>query len=179
MQWSTYRHPIEQEELMAYLDGELPADQAAEALSHLELCSGVPRPLLPIFGVSPKDYWHGELSHRNFSGISSDLNAALGEHLRKRTSGKGRFAEIRRTERSRAAGSGLWPWQSSAWAVGTKLTITNRNRDEDRLDSLSEHGFDRAIRDARSQCRDCLGAKRCAGSHIQGRKYPRSGMARL
>ena len=36
---STNRHPIEQEELMAYLDGELPADQATESLSHLELCS--------------------------------------------------------------------------------------------------------------------------------------------
>jgi anti-sigma factor RsiW len=35
---STNRHPIEPEELMAYLDGELSADQATEALSHLELC---------------------------------------------------------------------------------------------------------------------------------------------
>ena len=35
---STNRHPIEQEELMAYLDGELPPDRATEALSHLELC---------------------------------------------------------------------------------------------------------------------------------------------
>ena len=35
---STNRHPIEQEELMAYLDGELPSDQATEALLHLELC---------------------------------------------------------------------------------------------------------------------------------------------
>ena len=33
---STNRHPIEQEELMAYLDGELPTDQATEALSHLD-----------------------------------------------------------------------------------------------------------------------------------------------
>ena len=29
---STNRHPIEQEEFMAYLDGELPSDQATEAL---------------------------------------------------------------------------------------------------------------------------------------------------
>src|SRR5262249_45135876 len=35
---STNRHPIEPAELMAYLDGELPAGQAAEALSHLERC---------------------------------------------------------------------------------------------------------------------------------------------
>jgi len=31
-------HPIEQEELMAYLDGELPADPAATAAAHLENC---------------------------------------------------------------------------------------------------------------------------------------------
>lgn len=31
-------HPVEQEELMAYLDGELPADQAVAAAAHLEQC---------------------------------------------------------------------------------------------------------------------------------------------
>ncbi len=33
-------HPIEQEELMAYLDGELPVQRAAEAAAHLENCRG-------------------------------------------------------------------------------------------------------------------------------------------
>ena len=32
-------HPLEQEELMAYLDGELPASQAAAASEHLESCA--------------------------------------------------------------------------------------------------------------------------------------------
>src|ERR1700727_2160760 len=31
-------HLIEQEEVMAYLDGELPVDRAAVAMSHLERC---------------------------------------------------------------------------------------------------------------------------------------------
>src|SRR2546430_807104 len=31
-------HPIEQEELMAYLDGELASERAAVAVSHLERC---------------------------------------------------------------------------------------------------------------------------------------------
>jgi Domain of unknown function (DUF4349)/Putative zinc-finger len=35
---STEHHPIDAEELMAYLDGELPADRAAAALAHLERC---------------------------------------------------------------------------------------------------------------------------------------------
>ena len=33
------RHAIEPEEMMAYLDGELPAARAAEAMTHLERCA--------------------------------------------------------------------------------------------------------------------------------------------
>lgn len=36
---NTSTHPIEQEELMAYLDGELPADRAAATAAHLERCA--------------------------------------------------------------------------------------------------------------------------------------------
>jgi anti-sigma factor RsiW len=35
---SKNNHPIEQEELMAYLDGELPVDRAGTAAGHLEHC---------------------------------------------------------------------------------------------------------------------------------------------
>src|SRR6266567_7621746 len=35
---SKTNHPIEQEELMAYLDGELPLDRAGAAAGHLEHC---------------------------------------------------------------------------------------------------------------------------------------------
>ncbi len=41
---STTKHPIESEELMAYLDGELPTQQATAALAHLEQCLGVRNP---------------------------------------------------------------------------------------------------------------------------------------
>ncbi len=36
---SELRHAIEPEELMAYLDGELPAGRAAQAMTHLERCA--------------------------------------------------------------------------------------------------------------------------------------------
>ncbi len=36
---SEIRHAIEPEEMMAYLDGELPATRAAEAMTHLERCA--------------------------------------------------------------------------------------------------------------------------------------------
>ena len=32
-------HPIQQEELMAYLDGELPVERAGFAVGHLEHCA--------------------------------------------------------------------------------------------------------------------------------------------
>jgi hypothetical protein len=35
---STNKHPLEQDELMAYLDGELPTDRAAAAVAYLERC---------------------------------------------------------------------------------------------------------------------------------------------
>src|SRR5689334_7899104 len=36
---STHNHPIEQEELMAYLDGELATNRAVAAAAHLEHCT--------------------------------------------------------------------------------------------------------------------------------------------
>ena len=68
---STYRHLIEQEELMAYLDGELPADQAAEALSHLELCPECQTLVADFRGIS-QELLAWEVESPEF-GISSDL----------------------------------------------------------------------------------------------------------
>lgn len=50
----TNTHPIEQEELMAYLDGELPADRAAAAAMHLEQCSECRKLASELQGVSLK-----------------------------------------------------------------------------------------------------------------------------
>ena len=49
---STSRHPIEQEELMAYLDGELPMEQATETLSHMEVCPECQTLAADLRGVS-------------------------------------------------------------------------------------------------------------------------------
>jgi hypothetical protein len=45
-------HPIEQEELMAYLDGELSTDRAAAAVAHLERCSECQRLAADLRDVS-------------------------------------------------------------------------------------------------------------------------------
>lgn len=48
----TRNHPLEQEELMAYLDGELPPEKAAQASSHLETCAECRNLAADLQGVS-------------------------------------------------------------------------------------------------------------------------------
>src|SRR5437879_10755199 len=79
---STNRHPIEQEELMAYLDGELPPDQATEALSHLELCPEC-HTLVADFRSVSQELMAWEVESPAV-GIPSEINPALEERLRKR-----------------------------------------------------------------------------------------------
>jgi len=126
---STNRHPIEQEELMAYLDGELSADQATEALSHLELCPECQTLAAEFRGVSQELLaWEVELPE---VGISSELNAALGERLQKRQA-----AKVTSSRLENRVMTSRWVWAGAlaivCVAVGLKLTLSSRNRNEDR-----------------------------------------------
>ncbi len=98
---STYRHPIEQEELMAYLDGELPADQAAEALSHLEFCPECEALVADFRGIS-QELLAWEVDSAEF-GVSSDLDAALGEYVRKRQEANVGSPKLKKKARRRPA----------------------------------------------------------------------------
>jgi hypothetical protein len=126
---STSRHPIEQEELMAYLDGELPPDQAAEALSHLELCPECQTLAADFRDLSQELMaWEVELPE---VGISSEIDCTLGERLQKREATKLSLPRLEnRVLTSR------WVWAAAlaivCVAVGLKLTLTSRNRNEDR-----------------------------------------------
>jgi hypothetical protein len=126
---STNRHPIEQEELMAYLDGELPPDQATEALSHLELCPECQALAADFRGVS-QELLAWEVGSSEV-GIPSEINAALEERLRKREVAKVSWPKLKnRVITSR------WVWAGAlaivCVAVGLKLTLTSRNRNEGR-----------------------------------------------
>ena len=126
---STNRHPIEQEELMAYLDGELSADQATEALSHLELCPECQTLAADFRGVSQELLaWEVESPE---VGISSELNAALGEYLQKRQA-----AKVTSSRLENRVMTSRWVWAGAlaivCVVVGLTLTITSRNRNEDR-----------------------------------------------
>jgi hypothetical protein len=126
---STNRHPIEREELMAYLDGELPADQATEALSHLELCAECQTLVADFRGVSQELMaWEVESPE---VGIPSEINAALGERLQKREAAK--VGSPRLTNRVMTS---RWVWAGAlaivCVVVGLTLLLTSRNRNEGR-----------------------------------------------
>jgi hypothetical protein len=126
---STNRHPIEHEELIAYLDGELPADQATEALSHLELCPECQTLAADLRGVSQALMaWEVESPE---VGISSEIKAALEERLQNREAAKVSSQKLKnRVMTSR------WVWAGAlavvCVAVGLKLTLTSRHRNEGR-----------------------------------------------
>jgi len=73
-------HPLEQEELMAYLDGELSASQAAAASDHLESCAECRDLAADLQSVSRRLMaWQVEPSeHPNMK----EINAAYQELLR-------------------------------------------------------------------------------------------------
>ncbi len=114
---------------MAYLDGELPTDQATETLLHMELCPECQTLAADFRGVSQELMaWEVESPE---VGIPSKINAALGERLQKREAAKVNSPRLEnRVLRSR------WVWAGAlaivCVAVGLTLTLTSHNRNEDR-----------------------------------------------
>jgi putative zinc finger protein len=121
------RHPIEQEELMAYLDGELSADQATQALSHLEMCPEC-QTLATDFRRVSHDLMTWEIGAPEV-GVPSEINAALNERFQKRESAKASWPK-NRVMKNR------WVWAGAlaivCVAVGLTFLLTSRNRKEDR-----------------------------------------------
>ena len=126
---SANRHLIEQEELMAYLDGELPADQATDALSHLKVCPECHTLAADFRGLS-QELMAWEVASPE-AGISSEINAALGECLQKREA-----AKVSSPRLANRVITSRWVWAAAlaivCVAVGLTLTLTSRNRNEDR-----------------------------------------------
>jgi hypothetical protein len=126
---STNRHPIEQEELMAYFDGELSSDHATETLSHLELCPEC-QTLASDFRSVSQELLAWEVESPDV-GISSELNAALGERLQKRQA-----AMVSSPRLKNRAMTSRWVWGAAlavvCVALSLRFTLTSRNRNEDR-----------------------------------------------
>jgi len=74
-------HPLEQEEPMAYLDGELPTDRAATATTHLERCGDCQSVAADFQGVSRRlRAWQIESLG---AGIGEGLATTLDERVRR------------------------------------------------------------------------------------------------
>src|SRR6516225_2805475 len=131
---STNRHPIEPGELMAYLDGELPADHAAEALSHLELCPEC-QALAADFRRVSQELMAWEVESPE-AGIPAKINAALEERLQKSEVGKSEVGKVSSPRLKNRVMTSRWVWAGALGivcvAVGLKLTLTSRNQNEDR-----------------------------------------------
>ena len=147
---SMNKHPIEQEELMAYLDGELPPNKAKEALSQLELCPDC------------------QNLAADFRGVSQVLMAWEIEPTEEAETGKGQQAKIGNQSNDKPLVLGRSLGRSLGYRMASCRTEAYASHPQSgSLDRVSEHGFDRAIPHAGSRRRDHFGAKRCPRFHIQ------------
>jgi hypothetical protein len=125
---STNKHPIEPEELMAYLDGELPTDRATVALSHHELCPEC-QTLAADFRSVSQELMAWEIQSPEV-GITPEINEALIERLHKRE------AAIVSWPRLENRVTINWVWALAfavvCAAVGLMLTLSSHHRSEDR-----------------------------------------------
>jgi hypothetical protein len=132
---STNRHPIEQEELMAYLDGELPADLATASLSHLELCPECQTLATDFRGISQQLMaWEIEPLE---AGISPEIMKAFSEGSQQQKAVKVSWPGLKNRLMTSS-----WAWAGAlaivCVAVGLTLVLTSHNRNEHRSRLVSE-----------------------------------------
>jgi Domain of unknown function (DUF4349)/Putative zinc-finger len=118
---SKHTHPIEPEELMAYLDGELPTDRATAAMSHLERCGECQTLAADLRGVSQK------LMAWEVESPDSQMGGEIVAALEQREQNQEKTATANRSYRRDGFMARRWAW-AGAFAVlclavgfGTKL----------------------------------------------------------
>src|SRR5262249_7457962 len=102
-------HPIDELELMAYLDGELPRERAAAAAAHLEGCRECQEIAEDLRGVS-QEVAEWEVPVSDFP-ITAEVFAALEDHTRKQESAPKRH---RRTWQELLRMRRVWVWGAAA-----------------------------------------------------------------
>jgi hypothetical protein len=104
-----HNHPVEPEDLMSYLDGELSADRAAATLAHLERCTECQTIVSDLRGVSRKLLaWEVEASSPRIAEIITTA-------LETRESKPG--ADVKVAQRSWQERFDLRRWSPGTWAV--------------------------------------------------------------
>ena len=105
---SKSKHPIEQEELMAYLDGELATDRAVEAAAHLEYCAECQELAADLRKLS-QEMMAWEVEGPETSGMPAEIVVAL----------KKKENEPRKKIVRRQTWRGLLSARVLAWAGGS------------------------------------------------------------
>lgn len=107
---------VSPEELMAYLDGELPSDRAAFLAAHLQECRECQIQAAEFKSVSERlTEWEVETKPAE---ISTDLEKALDEREKKRAASGGRWSWIRENRFRRGV-----PWVGGALAGGLAVLL--------------------------------------------------------
>jgi uncharacterized protein DUF4349/putative zinc finger protein len=109
---SKSKHPIEQEELMAYLDGELATDRAVETAVHMEHCAECQELAADLRKLS-QEMMAWEVEGPVSEGMSTDVVVALEK--------KGK--EPRKEVVSRWSWRGLFRMPRLAWAGGSAVIV--------------------------------------------------------
>jgi Domain of unknown function (DUF4349)/Putative zinc-finger len=119
MNMSTHNHPIEQEELMAYLDGELATDRAVEAAAHLERCAECQELVAELKKIS-QEMMAWEIESAEPSGMSTEVAVALIQLQKKaQKSAKWRMRGILITPRRLAWSGGI---VAAFFVIGVLMT---------------------------------------------------------
>lgn len=109
-------YPVEPEELMAYLDGELPVEQATAAAAHLEECRECQILVAEMKSVSEGlTAWEIESAE---PAINGELSKALAERQEERSAPRGRWDWLGQYRFRRMA-----PWAGGALAGGLAVLL--------------------------------------------------------
>jgi hypothetical protein len=125
MPMTTNKHVIEQDELMAYLDGELPTDRAAAAVAHLEHCPECQTLAADLRSISRQLMtWEVEASD---PVIPPTMSAVLEERQQKPVSSRARPSALRpKVMMSRWSWAGAFAILCIVVGLGIKLTTLQK-----------------------------------------------------
>jgi anti-sigma factor RsiW len=139
---STHEHLVEQEEIMAYLDGELPVDQAAKAAAHLQECQECQQFAVELRSVSQA------MTHWEIGPFDRELDSQMLAALEEREHPQLTATDVPRSARHGILHVGRWPrwgWMTAAASiavlviVGVNMPHMARMSTFDRL-AVAEHG---------------------------------------
>ena len=114
---TAHEHLVEQEEVMAYLDGELPVDQAAKAAAHLQECRQCQQFAVDLRSVSQA------MTHWEIEPFDRELDSRLIEALEERKEQSAGDVRPSRWHGLRINRWRRWGWMTAAAGVAVLVIV--------------------------------------------------------